>query len=119
MTGFARITMLVILAMGVACGGQRGGGEAAAPAVDPASPVEVAEAFYAAIDEGDIEAAAAWVLPEQQEGFREAMVDELPDLRDGYEVVVLAQGDQAEASVAGCEIEVDMKLVDGRWWIYN
>lgn len=117
MTGRFFITILAIIAFAGACG--REGGDSGAPAVDPSSPVEVAEAFYAAIDEGDIDAAAAWVLPEQQQGFRDAMVDELPDLPGGYEVVVLAQGDQAEASVAGCEIEVDMKLVDGRWWIYN
>ena len=29
----------------------------------------------------------------------------------------MAQEDHAEASITGADMEVDMMLVDGRWWI--
>jgi hypothetical protein len=87
--------------------------------VDPSDPIQVAEEFYGAVDRGDLEDAVQWVLPEQQEDFRAAMQAGMPSLPDGYQVVVLAQGDHAEASITGAPIEVDMQLREGRWWVAN
>lgn len=87
--------------------------------VDTSDPFDVAEAFFDAVDAGDFTVAARWVLPEQQEGFLAAMQEESFELPDDYEVVVMAQGEYAGASIVGTEIGVDMDLVDGRWWISN
>lgn len=95
-----------------------GGGEGTSTArVDTADPLDVATAFYDAVDRQDVEAALEHVLPEQAEDFRNAMSGGMPDMPDDYEVIVMAQGEEAEASITGSDLEVDMVLVDGRWWI--
>ena len=74
-------------------------------------------AFYAAVDDQDLEAALQYVDPEMAADFREAMSGGMPNMPSDYEVIVMAQGDVAEASITGADLEVDMVLVDGRWWI--
>jgi len=91
----------------------------APPGVDRTNPQQVAEEFFRAIDQGDVESASQWVLPEQQTEFLAAMEGVTPQLPEGYEVVVLAQGDRAEASIAGAPIEVDMQMREGLWWMAN
>lgn len=110
---FATATAAVLLA---GCGG--GGGSDSA-AVDTTDPIQVAEAFYAAVDDGDLDSAVEYVLPEQAADFREAMSGGMPPMPADYEVVVMVQGDHAEASIVGASLEVDMSLVDGRWWMSN
>ncbi len=118
-----RLAVLIFTACLVTgCGGDNAASEGSRdgtyePSVDLSSPIEVAEAFYAAVDEGDLEGAVMWVVPGQQEDFRSAMEAGMPDLPGDYEVVVMAQGAQAEASIAGMEMEVEMELIDGRWWV--
>jgi len=91
----------------------------APPGVDRTNPQQVAEEFFRAIDQGDVESASQWVLPEQQTEFLAAMEGVTPQLPEGYEVVVLAQGDRADASIVGAPIEVDMQMREGLWWIAN
>lgn len=91
----------------------------APPAVDQTNPQEVAEEFYGAIAQGDVQAASQWVAPEQQADFLASMEGVTPQLPEDYEVVVFAQGDHAEASIAGAPIEVDMQMREGLWWISN
>jgi hypothetical protein len=127
-----KIVSVLVLSLVAGCGEDRGaagdspstdaGGtpvQETGPVVDTSDPFDVAEAFFDAVDEGDYTDAARWVLPEQQEGFLAAMQEESFELPDEYEVVVMAQGEYAGASIVGTEIGVDMDLVDGRWWISN
>jgi hypothetical protein len=104
------------------CGGGGGSDRSAdapvpAPVVDLADPMQVAEAFYQAVDHGDVDAALEWVLPEQQADARMAFEQGMPDLPADYEVVVFTQEDHSEASIVGAEIEVDLRLVDRSWWV--
>ncbi|GEM_PF-5725178 len=89
------------------------------PRVDQTNPQQVAEEFFYSIAQGDVEGASQWVLPEQQSDFLASMEGVTPQLPEGYEVVVFAQGEQAEASIAGAPIEVDMQMRQGLWWIAN
>ena len=93
------------------------GDEAHAARVDASDPLQVAEAFYRAVDEEDLERALEYVDPEMVADFREAMSGGMPSMPSDYEVMVMTQGDEAEASVTGADLEVDMILADGRWWI--
>jgi len=108
---------ILLLVSAVLLAGCGGGGGSSAARVDTSDPIQVAEAFYKAVDEQDIEAALEYVDPELAGDFREAMSGGMPDMPGDFEVVVMAQGDQAEASIPGVDMEVDMILVDGRWWI--
>lgn len=96
------------------CGG---GGETPAASVDTGDPMQVAEAFYKAVADRDLEAALEHVDPDMAADFREAMSEGMPSMPSDYEVIVMAQGDEAEASITGSDLEVDMILVDGRWWV--
>lgn len=97
-----------------ACGG--GSGSPAAT-VDPSDPIEVAEAFFKAIDENEIDSAATYIHPDQVTQFVDRMSRVTPSLPDDYELVVMAQENEGEASIVGSPIEVGMVLEDERWWI--
>lgn len=108
------IASLLAAAMASGCGG---GDEAAGgPGVDTSDPMDVAMAFFEAVDRDDIDAAIEHVQPEQAADFREAMIGGMPDLPSDWDVIVMRQGDRARASISGTDLEVDMLLVDGRWW---
>lgn len=94
-----------------------GGGETPADRVDTSDPMQVAEAFYEAVDRQDLDAALEYVDPEMAADFREAMSGGLPSMPSDYEVIVYAEGNEAEADITGTDLEVDMVLIDGRWWI--
>lgn len=108
------VTMLAAATILAGCGGN---GEAAVGRVDTTDPLDVATAFFNSVDAGNLDAAIIFVLPEQAADFREAMSGGMPRMPSDYEVMVMAQGDEAEASITGADMEVDMVLVDGRWWI--
>jgi limonene-1,2-epoxide hydrolase len=108
------IVALMAAAFLSGCGG---GNDTPAASVDTSNPMQVAEAFYAAVDEQDLAAALQYVDPEMAADFREAMSSGMPNLPSDYEVIVMAQEDHAEASITGADLEVDMILVDGSWWI--
>lgn len=94
-----------------------GGNTPEAAAVDTSDPIQVAEAFFKAIDDNDLESAIAYVHPDQAADFRNSMSGGMPGLPGDYQVVVLAQQDHAEASIPGAGIEVDLVLEEGRWWV--
>jgi hypothetical protein len=116
MTNRILVSLLAASALFSGCGGGDG-----APSVniDRTDPMEVASAFFEAVDDGDLDSAIEYVLPEQAADFREAMSGGMPNLPSDYDVVVMAQGDQAEASLTGTSLEVDMIRVEGEWWISN
>mgnify|MGYP001090451487 CR=1 FL=1 len=106
------VTLAVTILAG--CGGN---GEAAVGRIDTSDPLDVATAFFAAVDADDLDSAVIFILPEQAADFRQAMSGGMPSMPSDYEVMVMAQGDRAEAFITGADMEVDMVLVDGRWWI--
>lgn len=121
------LTVVSLLVLSGCGGGDSSEGEAdtatpvtpAPPRVDQTNPQQVAEAFFDFIARADVEGASQWVLPEQQADFLASMEGVTPQLPEGYEVVVFAQGEHAEASIAGAPIEVDMQMHEGMWWIAN
>lgn len=122
----SRIALAMILPMFMTACDDRGNGREPASSsgapvserqVDTSDPLEVAEAFFEAFEAGDIEGAALWVLPEQRQGFTAEMAGVDLALPDDYEVVVFTDNIRGEASIAGTDIEMDMRMEDGRWWI--
>ena len=109
--------VLVLAAAGVLLSGCGEDNGAPAAGVDTSDPLQVAEAFYRAVDDGNLEGALEHVDPDMADDFREAMSGGMPSMPPDYEVMVMAQGDEAEASVTGADLEVDMIQIDGRWWI--
>ncbi|MBD3279047.1 MAG: hypothetical protein GF388_12170 [Candidatus Aegiribacteria sp.] len=96
------------------CGG---GSDTPASNVDTSDPLQVAKAFYEAVDQGDVDAALEYVDPEMASDFRSAMSGGLPSLPSDYEVMVLTEGDEAEANVTGANLDIDLVLIDGEWWV--
>ncbi len=95
------------------------GGESDTPSssVDTSDPLQVAEAFYYAVEQGDVDAALEYVDPEMVSDFRSAMSGGMPSFPSDYEVMVMTEGDEAEANVTGADLEIDMVLIDGEWWV--
>ena len=66
------------------------------------------------------EGALEYVEPDKPAGFREEMSGGMPGLPSDYEIILAAPhsgAEEAKASIDGTDLEVDMVLIDGRWWI--
>lgn len=112
-----RKTIMFLILGAFVVSGCGGDSESTAASVDTSDPLQVAQAFYEAVDQGDVDAALEYVDPEMVSAFRSAMSGGMPSLPSDYEVMVMTEGNEAEANVTGADLEIDMVLIDGEWWV--
>ena len=97
------------------------------PPVDTANPYAVAKAFIVALANKDVQLAAKFVAPEQREEFTKELKKGVPPLpkKPNIELNIKQDGTRADVSLIngppakddGPPFGLDMRLIDGKWWI--
>ncbi len=86
--------------------------------MDANSPLSVARAFFEALAAADIDAALEMVHPDEREKCRADMEEYLPPIPKDFELEREPSGIGAtQFNVKDTPFGVDLKNVDGRWWV--
>lgn len=97
-----------------------------ASSIDASDPKQIATAFITAIVEKDYEKAAEYIAPDQREELAKALEGGMPPLpaAPDIQVRVKENGVQADVAVVNAEepasgppFGLDLKLIDGKWWV--
>lgn len=91
--------------------------------IDYLSPVSVAEAFFNELSKNNLDSAINYVIPEEQEKFREMFKQGIPEIPVGVPMEGHIRGWEkkglpaADANFVDSELGVDLVNKFNRWWV--